>query len=273
MRNVPVQGTRGEDYDFFPNNPTHHPDSMKSDLCAVGLPSGERGKGKEGFPAFTLIELLVVIAIIAILAAMLLPALAKAKERGKRSSCMSNLRHVGLACQMYANENNDRLPNNNGANWPWDLTDSARNALLNQGFARDILYCSSWSRQNKDQAWAGNVFNGYTAIGYLVTFPGTAGLIPTNINLRMSITSIPVNLPIPLPPPSQRELAADATISQAAAPNVFTLQLTGSPGRPAHMDGPRPAGGNILFLDSHVQWRKFNVMRIRSSGPAAAFWY
>ena len=69
-----------------------------------------RTEGDERRCAFTLTELLVVIAVIAILAVMLLPALARAKQRTSQADCLSNLKQLGHALQMYVDDNEDRLP-------------------------------------------------------------------------------------------------------------------------------------------------------------------
>jgi prepilin-type N-terminal cleavage/methylation domain-containing protein len=60
--------------------------------------------------AFTLIELLVVIGVISILAALLLPTLGRAKEAGRATACLSNLRQAGIALQLYVQDNGNRLP-------------------------------------------------------------------------------------------------------------------------------------------------------------------
>jgi prepilin-type N-terminal cleavage/methylation domain-containing protein/prepilin-type processing-associated H-X9-DG protein len=106
--------------------------------------------------AFTLIELLVVIAIIAILAAMLLPALAKAKQSAIRVQDMNNEKQQMVALFMYAGENKDYLPDGSGGNWCWDMDAYLANLLLAYGTTPQTWYDPGTAPRFTATDWFGN---------------------------------------------------------------------------------------------------------------------
>jgi prepilin-type N-terminal cleavage/methylation domain-containing protein/prepilin-type processing-associated H-X9-DG protein len=199
-----------------------------------------------GRRGFTLIELLVVIAIIAILAAILFPVFAKAREKARQTSCLSNMRQIANAAAMYVQDYDETfpmsiyLPNNNPAARVWIFYDALAPYMKNT----QILQCPSEPKRiatSEIQAIIPIPLG--TNLQY-VSYNGNYAVFEDGPNNALTVANHATVGIGEIPKPSETFVMGDGEIE--LQPNIFDSPVLG-----AHN-----AGFNASFCDGHAKWGK-----------------
>jgi prepilin-type N-terminal cleavage/methylation domain-containing protein len=252
--------------------------------------SRNRARPRAGF---TLIELLVVIAIIAILAALLLPALSRAKEKAVRIQCASNLKQWGIAVTLYAGDNRESFPNNatsdSAAGFAWMglnlntnfypryLYPNRSGTITSARDKRDVIYCPTdeWHRAFEADANKVNLI-GYQFLPGRDTDPGAWPSPGYNSHgLGEWVYRTKLGGPYRKAPVMIDKIQATGTI-----PNLTWFGSTGASGKSFPFANHRNSagmsiGGNFLYEDGNVLWRKFDLAKYRTTidiGSASSGW-
>jgi prepilin-type N-terminal cleavage/methylation domain-containing protein/prepilin-type processing-associated H-X9-DG protein len=182
---------------------------------------------------FTLIELLVVIAIIAILAGLLFPVFARAREKGRQTACLSNLRQLGAALTMYTEDYDGFYPR--GQYWPWTGVHTWAHAVEPYVKNTGVFHCPT---QGRDPY-------GY---GYNIAYWGWGDWLEGMHGIN---DSWPVH-ESQVPEPSETIWVVDFGAYWGCG-----LEYGFQEPRQRHNDG-----ANVLFVDSHVRWLKETPQRL-----------